>query len=144
MFANWLEKQLNAIDRLENHPDKPEHFFDDLAATIREAGRRAAKAGVVKAVEACSIRPGPIAPSLARKILAECLAAVPQVDDCGPLTVAQAAERMNVSTRQVYALCERGELGHTTNPIRIPADAIDEYQREGTKAKQPFKLRHLR
>jgi excisionase family DNA binding protein len=142
-FAHWIKSELKAIDRLPADP--PECVFDDIATTIREAGRRAAVAGLPAAVKACQIRPGPVAPALARRILAECLAAIPTPeDDGGPLTAAQAAKRLNVSTRQVYALCERGELRHTKKPIRIPADAIAEYQRDGMKAKQPIKLRHLR
>jgi excisionase family DNA binding protein len=142
-FAHWLRAELKSLDRLP--PDPPECVFDDIAATIREAGRRAALAGLPNAVKACQIRSGPVAPSLARRILAECLAATATPDDDGgPLTAAQAAKRLNVSARQIYALCERGDLRHTTKPIRIPADAIDDYQRQGMKSKQPVKLRHLR
>jgi excisionase family DNA binding protein len=144
-FPNWLRQQLRQIDRLDNHPEPTLQHCDELASLISEAARRAALAGLPLAVSACRIRSGPVGTDLARAILAECLAAIPTPDDDGgPLTAAQAAKRLNVSTRQVYALCERGELRHTKNPIRIPADAIDEYQRNGMKAKPPAKLRHLR
>jgi excisionase family DNA binding protein len=136
-YAQWFRQRLRSIDRLESHPEPQECHFDELAQLIAEAGRRAGLAGLPAAVVACQIRSGPVGTDLARTILAECLAACPQ-DDSGPLTVAQAASRLNISTRQVYALCERGELRHSENPIRIPPDAIDDYQRRSVKEPMPY------
>ena len=62
-------------------------------------------------------------------------------DPSVPLSAKQAAERMNISERKVYQLCQQGLLRHTNSPIRIlPAD-IDRY-RESTQ--QGTTLRHLR
>ncbi|RIK73292.1 MAG: hypothetical protein DCC68_25165 [Planctomycetota bacterium] len=139
MFANWLKKQLNAIDRLENHPDPPECVFDDVAATIAEAGRRAAKAGVVKAVEACQIRPGPVAISLARKILAECLAVID--NESGSLTPPEVAKRLGVSPETVIGWIRSGELkaanvgkGKKRARYRIEPDALAEFQQRRSNA----------
>lgn len=134
-FPQWLRQQLNALDRLESHPDPPEHVFDDVAAMIRDAGRRAAKAGIPAAVEACDIRPGPVAIDLARKILAECLAATG--DESASLTPPQAAKRLGVSPETVIGWIRSGELkaanvgkGKKRARYRIEPDALAEFQRK--------------
>jgi excisionase family DNA binding protein len=68
------------------------------------------------------------------------------------LSVKQAAERLGVSPKLVYALCagrkiahERYGLGRGT--IRIPEDALEEYRRAarvGPGSPTPVPLRHLR
>ena len=47
-----------------------------------------------------------------------------------PMTVAQAADRLGVSRGSVYALVEKGEIGHNRigGAIRITEEQFAEYQ----------------
>src|SRR4051812_27680932 len=67
-----------------------------------------------------------------------------QKADDVPYTVKQAAERMNVSTRKVYELCQAGLLRHTTNPIRITAADIEAYRTTQRPLNVALHYRHLK
>jgi excisionase family DNA binding protein len=125
----WLKKQLTIVEEYgEFDEEYAEHHGDDLREIVAEAGRRAAAAGLPACLRACSIRPGPISVSFARRVLAECLAAIePRMkqETKRLLTVAEAAEQYNVSKRTLYRMIESEQLpvSRARGAIRIkPAD----------------------
>ncbi|MCA9103017.1 MAG: helix-turn-helix domain-containing protein [Planctomycetales bacterium] len=62
----------------------------------------------------------------------------------GPYSVREAAAITRISERKLYQACSDGLIRHRTNPIRIPRDALDEYERQrehGTAKTSGF--RHL-
>jgi excisionase family DNA binding protein len=123
-YRRWLESQLKYVEKIDRHPEPQYHHNEELRQIITEAGQLASVAGLPDAVHACDIRTGPIAPNVAREILAACLATIEPGDD-QPLTVSQAAEQFNVSKRTLYRLIESGDLScqRIRNAIRIkPAD----------------------
>ena len=63
-----------------------------------------------------------------------------------PLTVAQAAKRMGVSTRKVYDLVAAGELGHhkVGRIIKIRPEDIAAFQSQLPAEKQNDPYRHFR
>jgi excisionase family DNA binding protein len=68
-----------------------------------------------------------------------------------PLTVKQAAQRLGVSAKLVYALCAAGQIAHERHglgrgTIRIPEDALEEYRGRAAgrwPGPPPAPLRHL-
>jgi excisionase family DNA binding protein len=134
-FAQWIRAELKALDRLESHPELDQSAFDDIAITIREAGRRAAAAGLPQAVEACRIRRGPVGTDLARQILAECLAAMSS--EAVSLTPPQVATQLGVAPETVIGWIRAGELkaanvgkGKKRPRYRIEPEALAEFQRK--------------
>ena len=119
-YRRWLESQLKYVEKIDQHPAPQYHHNEELRQIITEASQRASVVGLPAAVHACDIRTGPIAPNVAREVLAACLATIDLVDD-QPLTVSQAAERFNVSKRTLYRLVESGDLPcqRIRNAIRI-------------------------
>ncbi len=108
----WLKKQLKVVDEYVEFDEFDEQQGDELRAIVVETGRRASHAGLPDCLTACSIRPGPISPAIARKVLAKCLAAIK--DEQSPwLTVKQAAEHSGLSTKTIYGLCASGKLPHS-------------------------------
>ena len=51
------------------------------------------------------------------------------------LTVSEVAERLNVSTKTVYKLCDRGELPHVRvlNAIRVSAADLAAFMARGSR-----------
>ena len=103
-YAKWLRQQLSELD---NIPD--DVAGEHLAAIIAEAERRAADAGLPAAVEACQIRPGPVGVDLARRVLAECLAACPD-ESKDLLNPSDVAELLSVSPATVAEWIESDQL----------------------------------
>jgi excisionase family DNA binding protein len=136
-YAKWLKAQLRRVEELANHPEPDLSDFDDLRSLIREAARRAAAAGVPDAVRACKIRRGPISTSIAREVLAACLAAVP-VTQTERLTPPQAAKRLGISPDTVLGFIRRGELkasnvSKAQRPrYRITPEALAEFEARRT------------
>lgn len=74
-YQKWLKSQLAYLDSLAGQElDGPD--FDDIDAMVREAGRRAAEAGLPEVVYLSRLPAGGLAPERAREYLAECLAAI--------------------------------------------------------------------
>jgi excisionase family DNA binding protein len=93
------------------------------------------RVAVTVGLKACQIRPGPVAPSLARRILAECLAAIGK--ESGSLTPPQAAKQLGVSPETVIGWIRSGELkaanvgkGKKRPRYRIEPEALAEFQRK--------------
>lgn len=115
-LRTWIKSQIDLLAAFD-YEALPE--FDSLRAALLE---RAMKAGKPELVALCEKRLS--IPVLMTAALAETKRR-PAAN--GPLTVQQAAERLNISPRKVYALCARGELRHSKHPMRIlPAD-LDAY-----------------
>ena len=91
----WIHQQLTYLNELEAQPEFFPHQHDDVRDLIREAGRRAALAGLPAAVAACELRGGGLSPSAARRILAACLAAMP-AKRAARLTPPEVAKRYGV------------------------------------------------
>jgi excisionase family DNA binding protein len=129
-FRRWIRSKLASLDAIAGQElDGPD--FDDIDAMVREAGRRAAEAGLPEVVYLSRLPAGGLAPERAREYLAECIAAIEKgrtvepVNDDAHLTVAQAAKRFNLGKRTIYRLVETGELdaARVGTAIRIrPAD----------------------
>jgi excisionase family DNA binding protein len=145
-FQTFCRKELASLEELAETWDKQWEPPIEVPGIIVDGVRdRAAKLGLVELV-----RKAPKDASLdeARLFLAEALAEC-KATQAGPekadwLTVQQAAERLNVSPRTIYDLCEMGRLrckrvGKGRGTIRIrPVDL------EGCLAKpEPTKYRHL-
>ncbi|QDU26275.1 hypothetical protein ETAA8_13520 [Anatilimnocola aggregata] len=94
----WIHQQLTYLNELEAQPEFFPNQHGDVRAMIREAGRRAALAGLPAAVEACDIRAGGLSPSAARQILAACLAAMP-LKRTARLTPPEVAKHYGVPAR---------------------------------------------
>jgi excisionase family DNA binding protein len=75
-----------------------------------------------------------------RIVLGQIRAALPEL----PLTVAQAAARLNISSRKVYQLVADGLIVATKNPIRIQPIELERYQSRSQGRSQKRHLRHLR
>lgn len=138
-MKTWLLAQLRYLDSLESLPEWSESLWDDVRAVIDEASRRAAVAGLPDAVKACQMRAGGAAPSLARELLAGCLAACrsPQ-NETAPewLNIKEAAGKLGIGTKKMYQLCADGLIRHQKvgRQIRISPDDL-------TIATRPVKKR---
>jgi len=121
-YRKWLRAEIAALTDPE--PDLP--MCEGAAATVREAGRRAAACGLPALAQRCNIKTVALALPVARVLLAECLAATEGKGDL--LTVREAAGRLGVSSKTIYALVAAGKLRHQRvgngrGAIRIrPAD----------------------
>jgi len=99
-FSTWLQETITGLQA------------EDLAtctaaaSAVREARRLAQSQGYPDLVPPC--RTPLLAVSVARDILARTLSIDPPAS--GPLTVKQAAERLGVSPKTIYAMVERGRL----------------------------------
>jgi excisionase family DNA binding protein len=51
------------------------------------------------------------------------------------LTAAQAASRLNVSTKKIYRMCQAGEIDHyrVGDAIRIKPDALDDIKQPAAR-----------
>ena len=100
-FSTWLQAEIVQLEAEDLD------VCTGAAASVREARRFAQGLGCPDLVPPC--RTSLLAVSVARDILACALATV-DPPASGPLTVKQAAERLGVSPKTIYALIERGRL----------------------------------
>jgi excisionase family DNA binding protein len=125
-FARWLQETIAFLDSLIRHgvPDRTPangQFFQEVVVgeTMQELARLAARFGY-------EVEELPTDPTKALVVVGRLLEQVKPRPDL--LTVKQAAERLNVSIRTVYDLCDNGRLrcqriGVGRGTIRIrPAD----------------------
>ena len=150
-YRQWLQAQLRYVEEIDAHPAPSLQHLDELRELIAESERRAAASGLPAAVGACRIRPGPIAPAVAREILATCLAvsALPTAETRESLSsvamsVKQAAGKLGISERVVRDLIAAGELGshrvgNGRGQVRILPRDLETYQGRGERPA----LRHL-
>ncbi len=132
-FRRWLRSQIAYLDKLADQDELADVDFDDAGRIITEASRRAAMLGFGQWSRYVATEQ--LAPERAREILAEMIAATEKgrtaepVSDDAPMTVEQAARRLNLGKRTVYRLVETGELqaDRTGRAIRITPQAIAEY-----------------
>jgi excisionase family DNA binding protein len=106
-FATWIKQQLRFIDEMEAFPERDLQAYEDFRSIVAEASKRAAAAGIPAGVAACQIRSGPIAPNIAREVLAKCLAACPGSTE---LTPPQVAKRFGVKPETVIHWIRAGKL----------------------------------
>lgn len=118
-MKKWVLSKLRYLDELAGHPELQSCHFDELRAIVAQATRKAAQIGIAVP----RMRQGPISIYLCRKVLAGVLAEIKPTGDL--LTVAEAAEKFNVSKRTLYREVEGGNLPceRIRGTIRIrPAD----------------------
>ena len=145
-FRQWIRKQLDSLEALENYPNWDEQVFEDVRGIVKEAGALAAKTGIPHAVSACRLRAGGITVAQARHSLAECLAAVPSGKrvDRTQLTPPEVAKRYGVSADTVRSWIESGQLratnigrGKKKPRFRIEPQALEEFDRKRTAESGP-------
>ncbi|REK16564.1 MAG: helix-turn-helix domain-containing protein [Planctomycetota bacterium] len=118
-MKQWVLSQLRYLDELARHPDLQPCHFDELRTIVAQATRKAAQVGI----SVPRVRQGPISIDLCRRILAGVVAEIKPASDL--MTVAEAAEKFNVSKRTLYREIESGNLPceRIRGTIRIrPAD----------------------
>jgi len=121
-FRKWLQAEIRQL----SDPEPDLNQCEDAADTVRQAGRVAALLGYPALAQRCAITTRALALPVARVVLAECVAAVDSCSDM--LTVQDAAQRLNVSPKTIYALVASGKLpcqriGNGRGTIRLrPAD----------------------
>jgi predicted DNA-binding transcriptional regulator AlpA len=111
-MRQWLKSQLKFVEQIEDHPEPDQQHFDQLRSIVAEAGRRAAQAGLPDCLSSCSIRPGPISPAIARRVLTECLAGC--ADEM--LTIDEVSTMFKVDVRTIR---RRVTTGDFPEPVRI-------------------------
>jgi len=128
-FARWLR---NTIGQLGCVPAGERDYIGEMElaeSLLRQAGEYATKLGLSDAYRRCQVRK----PTLvdATEALSFCLGQVRNED--GPFTVAETAERLNISERTVYDLVDSGDLqcsryGKGGGAIRITLEHLQAYQ----------------
>src|SRR5690349_1900824 len=113
-FRRYIRDQIKALQGVQ---EPGLDFYEGLRHVLREAERRSAELGYLEAVRACQVRPGAISPAIAREALTACLQALgpakrqPKKQEAAELlTVQQAADKFNISTRTIYRLAKSEEL----------------------------------
>ena len=126
-LATWIKQQLRFIDEMESFPERDLQAYEDFRSIVAEASQRAAAAGIPAGVAACQIRPGPIAPNIAREVLAKCLEACPGSTE---LTPPQVAKRYSVSPDTVRLWIATGKLRATNvaKPGKRPSYRVNVLQ----------------
>jgi excisionase family DNA binding protein len=102
-FAKWLKAEIAQL----HHPDPDTAICEGAAVSVREARRIAESLGYPDLVPPCTTEL--LGLPIARRLLAECLATI-DPPASGPLTVKQAAERLNLSPKTIYDLVGKGRL----------------------------------
>lgn len=131
----WIDEQLPLLD-----VEFSEQVMVDAAQLASQAIRFAQQLGM----ETPNVRYGTyegqsiVDVDQARIILGQIRAALPEL----PLTVVQAAARLNISARKVYQLVADGVIVATKKPIRIQPVELERYLSRNQS--QGRKLRHLR
>jgi excisionase family DNA binding protein len=130
-IRTYIQQKIREVESwLELPPDETdwEQVALDCRTVLGEVEQQATLSGVPEAVKACQVRGACTPVTVARRILAECLAACPpdrEKVDPVLLTVKQAAARYNMGERTLYRLLEQGDLpnrGHGTSKRIKPAD----------------------
>jgi excisionase family DNA binding protein len=118
-MKKWVLSKLRYLDELAGHPELQPCHFDELRTIVAQATRKAAQVGIAVP----RVRQGPISIDLCRSVLAGVLAEIKPTSDL--MTVAEAAEKFNVSKRTLYREIKGGNLPceRIRGTIRIrPAD----------------------
>lgn len=102
-FSKWLSAEI--IEMTSSETDWV--MCEDAAHTVRKARRIAQSLGYPDLVPSCTTEA--LALATARDILSKVLAVI-DPPNSGPLTVKQAAERLNVSPKTIYAMIDKGKL----------------------------------
>jgi hypothetical protein len=148
VYRRWLQVQLVHLDDLEAHPELNDCHYDEVASLVREAGRRAAAAGVSVAVSLCNVRRGGLSIATAREILAGCLESLPQPKS-ELLTLQQAAEYLGYSTKGLRKVVKRGDLrfvqAKPRAPLKFRKEWLDDFgtrKDETPKESKPVRSKH--
>ena len=137
-FRSWLRAKIAAMDG--PFPEDTLPLCEAAAQSIKHARRIAIALELPAVAAVCEKVTTPaLALPVAQRVLAECLAALPNSDT---LTVKDAASRLNVSQRTVYDLVRSGRLrstriGNGRGTIRIAPADLSEIRKPGRS------LRHL-
>lgn len=137
-FRRWLQRALSELQAIAAHPERDLGDFDYARRIVRLAREHAIALRLPEAFQRCRVsRPSP---DDAIAVVLGCLAALPR-DDSADLTVAQAAERLNVAAKTVYDLCGSGKLAHHRigagrGTIRIKPGDLEEYRREASASRR--------
>ena len=102
-FSKWLSAEIAEL----NAPESDLDICEGAASVVREARRIAQSLGYPDLVPSC--KTDLLALTTARNILSRALAVI-DPPNSGPLTVKQAAKRLNVSPKTIYAMIEKGTL----------------------------------
>ena len=128
-LAQYLRRQLTKIDEVEGDCAETEYFDHDIAdgwqSMLDRCAGKAAEAGNAEAYKALNVKA--TTQHHAREAIAKAIGTINENLD-GPLTVAQAAERFNLSKRTIYRMVDDG-LPHSRarNTIRIKPVDLTEY-----------------
>ncbi len=140
-YSRWLKAKLAYLDTLAGQElDGPD--FDDIDALVREAGRRAAEAGLPEVVYLSRLPAGGLAPERAREYLAECLAALDaKTADATSelLTLEQAAKHLGYSPSGLRKMAKRGDVRYVQSKPSAPLKFRREWLDEFGKAKETAK-----
>ena len=131
-MKSYLLRVLNQINDLNPELDILESG-ESLRALIHEVEMMASRAGQPNVVKICQSVTSPmIGVKAARLIVSQCIESI-EPEDGQPLTVKQAAEKLQISERKIYQLCNDGELRHRKSPIRIEPGDLDLYVERSKK-----------
>ena len=152
-FKAHLESKITELLSMPSHGDECDdsvfdesEFLDYCADVVRDIYIRAAAFGFIKEPPA-KLMDRDEALYYLRQVLAflggqstEC----ELINHDGPYSVKEAAIITRISKRKIYQDCKNGKIHHSTDPIRITKDALDQYERD--RERHPVKttgFKHL-
>ena len=152
----YFHTLLNQAIAFDDAPGEcQEGVWSECLVIIRQAGDRAARLGLPQIVEKTRRFKWLATPGEAKAIIAECLAmldakAAPTDAPLAErsrepkrmLTVDEAAARLNLCTKKVYAMCRAGELPcvRAGRAVRIPTEQVERFEANPAKTKAPPRL----
>lgn len=156
-YVTWLRKQMRRLTDLygclDDEPTFIEEVYQAAGRIAEEAGERAMQLGLPDLHSKSLPMIGFADPFEVKTFLALCVqASQAPKDKDGLLTVAEAADRLGVSPRTVYRLCDEGKLPHQhlgsgRGTIRIRPEDLAAFERrtaEHAKPKNRVTLEQLR
>jgi excisionase family DNA binding protein len=116
-FRSWVRSQVRWLQSHEAAADESPNLFEDAAAILHEARRRAVAAGLPDmAAILATVKTEAVSLTTAQQVLAEVLAVLPARKQTADkplgawLTKEQVARLLNISVRSVYRLSSDGTL----------------------------------
>ena len=164
-IRTYIQQKIREVESwVTSPPDETdwEQVARDCRSLLAEVERKATTAGVPKAVAACQVRGASISVRETRRILAECLAALPAdrnrsgaksssatkgaesaANTNGAMSVAEVAKRLGVSEGAIYERCRDGRLPCMRIGRRITISPVQLRSFQSELPKSGGSLRHL-